>query len=92
MEQKANFTQMVRVLVSLAWVLIAAGVLALASLRTAEFLKLKKTGIKNQAVTECFQIAGYHQEKVDDKVTVSWPLQDIYKYCLLDKGYETSWK
>lgn len=48
--------------------------------------------LRNSAVTSC--LASASQEFTDPKTGLksTYPLQNIYRICLTDKGYQSQWK
>ena len=56
------------------------------------FIVLKKQQLRNQAVSECLQFSGtYEFTDVGQNVKSSAPQKDIYRICLADKGYTSTW-
>ncbi len=64
---------------------IACALVAIAAL----FIIAQKY-LKNQAVTSCLA-ASSQEVTIGDQKSI-YPNKDIYQICMIDKGYETSWK
>ena len=66
-------------------IVIAFGVgIYLAYATATQFIALKKQEIENKARFECAQSSKY--EVTDDNTTVSYPITNLYKACLKEKG------
>ncbi|MGI5840680.1 MAG: hypothetical protein ACOX6N_00445 [Patescibacteria group bacterium] len=57
------------------------------------YLSLKEQSLKNDAVINCLRFSGQNNLlNKEGQITVSYPLKEIYTYCLNDQGYSTNWK
>ncbi len=65
-------------------IIIASVLLFLAILmalvRVDYFLKIK-------AIDDCARISRYEKDNPDERAKITYPLGDVYKSCLKDKGY-----
>jgi len=63
-------------------------VLVILFLSVALFFSLKRvdSSIKNKAIYECAITSRFEQTNEENKTKVSYPVADIYKQCLKDKG------
>ncbi|MBP6044978.1 MAG: hypothetical protein WAT72_00010 [Microgenomates group bacterium] len=66
----------------------ASSFLLVIFLSFALFFSLKKidTYLKNQAIYQCALISRYEQTDQKTGTKVSYPVADVYKQCLKDKG------
>ena len=51
-----------------------------------DYLSFPNTAEKNSAITECAKISKYEKKLESDSAVVSYPILDVYKKCLHDKG------
>lgn len=66
--------------------IIACGVgLYLAYITATQHLELKRQEVENEARFQCAQSSTY-EVATDETTTVSYPVADLYKVCLQEKG------
>lgn len=64
-------------------------ILVVIFLSVALFLGLRRvdTYLKLKAMDDCMQASSFEQTVEKDNAVVSYPVTDMYKKCLQDKGY-----
>lgn len=64
-------------------------ILVVIFLSVALFLSLRRvdTYLKLKAIDDCMQASSFEQTVEKDNTVVSYPVTDMYKKCLQDKGY-----
>ncbi len=66
----------------------ASTILVVIFLSIALFFSLRKADVymKNQAIHQCGLISRFEQSDQKNHTKVSYPVADVYKQCLKDKG------